>query len=90
MENIRPISDLRNNFAQISKLVNDNNETIFLTKNGYGNMVVMSIKEYRRLTFENEIKVKLLEASKVAKKSKERYSHEEVFKQLRCMMDEKI
>ena len=83
MENIRPISDLRNNFKEISKQVNENNEIIFLTKNGYGNMVVMSIEEYRKLNFENDIVSKLYEAEVLAKKSDKRYSHDEVFSKLR-------
>ena len=33
---IRPVSDLRNNFADISKEIHETNEPIFLTKNGYG------------------------------------------------------
>ena len=32
MKNIRPVSDLRNNFAEISKIVHENNEPVFLTK----------------------------------------------------------
>lgn len=58
-------------------------EPVFLTKNGYGDMVVMSIKEYNRLQFEQEIITKLLEAEKEARSSTERHSHEEVFNNLR-------
>jgi prevent-host-death family protein len=45
---IRPISDLRNNFAQISDAVHSDDEPIFLTKNGIGDMVVMSISHYEK------------------------------------------
>ena len=83
MENIRPISDLRNNFSEISRQVNENNETIFLTKNGYGNMVVMSIEEYHRLNFENEVVSKLHESEIVSKKSDKRFSHDEVISRIK-------
>ena len=46
---IRPISDLRNNFAEISRIVHETSEPIFLTKNGYGDMVVMSVDLFERL-----------------------------------------
>jgi prevent-host-death family protein len=35
MPQIRPVSDLRNNFAEISKIVHETAEPVFLTKNGY-------------------------------------------------------
>ena len=42
MNMIRPVSDLRNNFAEISKTVHETAQPVFLTKNGYGDMVVLS------------------------------------------------
>ncbi|MCL1949048.1 MAG: type II toxin-antitoxin system Phd/YefM family antitoxin [Turicibacter sp.] len=52
---IRPFSDLRNNFSEISKIVHETNEPVFLTKIGYGDMVVMSIEQYERKRFEDEV-----------------------------------
>ena len=49
MPQIRPISDLRNNFAEISRIVHDSDDPVFLTKNGYGDMVVMSVELYEEL-----------------------------------------
>lgn len=49
MINIRPVSDLRNKYPEIEKLVLENDETIYLTKNGYGTMVVMSLEKYDKL-----------------------------------------
>ena len=46
MSMIRPVSDLRNNFAEISKLVHETEQPLFLTKNGYGDLVVMSMETY--------------------------------------------
>jgi prevent-host-death family protein len=45
---IRPISDLRNNFTMISETVHSEDEPIFLTKNGVGDMVVMSLEHYEK------------------------------------------
>ncbi|MFR5070411.1 MAG: type II toxin-antitoxin system Phd/YefM family antitoxin [Eubacteriales bacterium] len=44
MKKIRPVSDLRNNFSEISKMVHETAEPVFLTKNGFGDMVVLSIE----------------------------------------------
>ena len=49
MLQIRPVSDLRNKFPDIEKIENTG-EPVYLTKNGYGVMVVLSLEEYSRLT----------------------------------------
>ncbi|MHC1684857.1 MAG: type II toxin-antitoxin system prevent-host-death family antitoxin [Clostridiaceae bacterium] len=76
MIKIRPISDLRNKFTEIEKEVSKG-EPVFLTKNGYGSMVVMSLKKYSELT--DGIEEKLDEADRVAEESDIRYSSDEVF-----------
>ena len=48
MIQIKPVSDLRNKFLEIEKLVNEGNP-VYLTKNGYGAMVVLSIEAYSNL-----------------------------------------
>ncbi|NLJ25427.1 MAG: type II toxin-antitoxin system Phd/YefM family antitoxin [Firmicutes bacterium] len=83
MPNIRPISDLRNRFAEISKIVHEDREPVFLTKNGRGDMVVMSIEQYDRMRADAEIYVKLKEAEFEARASDARYGHAEVFDKLR-------
>ena len=45
---IRPISDLRNKTAEISKLCHDSGEPVFITKNGESELVVMSPAAYER------------------------------------------
>jgi prevent-host-death family protein len=80
---IRPVSDLRNNFTDISKIVHETNEPIFLTKNGHGDMVVMSIEVFNQYKFENEVYIKLKEAEIESKNTTKRYSHKEVFDELR-------
>nr|WP_270435467.1 type II toxin-antitoxin system Phd/YefM family antitoxin [Butyricicoccus sp. TM115-253] len=55
MNMIRPVSDLRNNFADISKTVHETAQPVFLTKNGYGDMVVLSMEAFENLQFESVI-----------------------------------
>ncbi len=90
MPQIRPVSDLRNNFAEISKIVHETAEPVFLTKNGYGDMVVMSVEAYERKLFENEIYFKLKEAELQAKTTNQRFAHEEVFSSLKSGLAEKM
>lgn len=90
MPQIRPVSDLRNNFADISKIVHETAEPVFLTKNGYGDMVVMSIEAYEEKKFESEIYFKLKDAEFEAKSTNKRYSHDEVFSDLRSVLSTKI
>ena len=83
MLNIRPVSDIRNKFAEISKQVHESGEPIYLTKNGYGDMVVMSIETYEKKAFENEIYLKLKEAELESKNTSERFEHKDVMSILR-------
>lgn len=78
MKMIRPVSDLRNNFADISKTVHETSEPVFLTKNGYGDMVVMSMEAYENLHFQSEVYFKLQEAEREAELSDKRYSSKDV------------
>ncbi len=87
---IRPVSDLRNNFTDISKEVHETNEPIFLTKNGYGDMVVMSLDSFEKLKFENDIYFKLKEAEVESASTSKRYSHGEVFNDLRKSLEDKV
>ena len=80
MKMIRPVSDLRNNFAEISKTVHETSQPVFLTKNGYGDMVVLSMEAYENLQFESEVYFKLREAEKEAELTNARYSSKEVLK----------
>ena len=59
---IRPISDLRNHFSNISTTVHAEDEPVFLTKNGVGDMVVMSIEHYEKQLARIELYQKLDEA----------------------------
>ena len=80
MIQIRPVSDLRNKFPEIETIVNNGNP-VYLTKNGYGAMVVLSLEEYASLT--DNIEMKLDEADRQSAMTDERLSHESVFKKAR-------
>lgn len=80
MLEIRPVSDLRNKFTEIENVVKEG-EPVYLTKNGYGSMVVMSIERYTQLT--DDVEIILDEADRVAKETDIRYTHEEVFSRVR-------
>ncbi|MHB1256623.1 MAG: type II toxin-antitoxin system Phd/YefM family antitoxin [Dethiobacteraceae bacterium] len=87
MPHIRPVSDLRNNFAEISRIVHESSEPVFLTKNGYGDMVVMSMEAFECHQFDSEVYFKLKEAEMEAKTTGKRFSHEEVFSSLRRKLE---
>ena len=88
MTQIRPVSDLRNKFSEIETLVAERQTPVFLTKNGYGSMVVMSLDMYDSLTDNSESK--LDEADMQAKTDPTRYTHEEVFSSIRNQIRAKI
>jgi len=62
MPNIRPISDLRNSSNEISEFCRTSREPVFITKNGVGDLVVLSIEMYERLQAQIELYAKLAEA----------------------------
>ena len=49
MPMIRPSSDLRNKYADISDYCRQHGEPVFITKNGVGDIAVMSMEVYERL-----------------------------------------
>lgn len=80
MINIRPVSDLRNKFTEIEETVKTG-QPVYLTKNGYGSMVVLSLEQYSALT--DEIELKLNEADRAAAEDSVRLTEEEVFSRVR-------
>ncbi len=83
MKMIRPVSDLRNSFAEISKTVHETAKPVFLTKNGYGDMVVLSMEAFEALQFESEVYFKLQAAEREAELTDKRYSSKEVLQAMR-------
>jgi len=80
MIQIRPVSDLRNKFPEIENIVKEG-ESVYLTKNGYGSMVVMSLEKYAEIT--DEIELKLDAADKLADATDIRFTHDEVFSRIK-------
>lgn len=81
MINIRPVSDLRNKYPEIESLVQQSGEPVYLTKNGYGSMVLMSIEQFSSLT--DSLERRLDEADYAAGCSNVRYTTDEVFDRVR-------
>lgn len=77
---------MRNNFSSIESIVNSGSP-VYLTKNGYGSMVVLSLEQYSRLT--DSVELALDEADRYAASTSERLTHEEVFSRLRSAVNGK-
>jgi len=61
MPQIIPIRDLKKT-SELSEMCKNADEPIFITKNGYGDMVIMSIEMYERRMFMNDIHSKMAQA----------------------------
>lgn len=60
MPHIIPIRDLRDT-TKLSELCNSTNEPIFVTKNGYGDLVVMSVATYEQQLAKMDMYSKIME-----------------------------
>ncbi len=83
MSEIRPVSDLRNNFAEISRTVHETREPVILTKNGYGDMVVMSYEEYQNIQYDMMVMRELRAAEMESENTTERFTHDKVMTDIR-------
>lgn len=84
MSQIRPVSDLRNNFADISHTVHETGEPVILTRNGYGDMVVLAYDEYQKIQYEMGVMRELRAAELESETTNERYDHDDVMCDLRA------
>lgn len=82
MPTIRPSSDLRNKYNEISKFCHDNSEPVYITKNGKGDLAVLSIEAYERLVGKYELK-KLLNEGLDDIKNNKVISVDEAFNSIR-------
>ena len=87
MPQIRPITDLRNT-NEISELCHKSKEPVFITKNGYGDLVVMSMETYERQMALVEVYKKLAEAEAELANDAPLLEGEEVFRKLRAKRGE--
>jgi len=82
MPEIIPIKDLRDT-NKISELCHSKKEPIFITKNGYGDLVIMSIETYRRKLAQADLYEKLAKAEREIENGEPLLDTEEVFAELR-------
>ena len=82
MPQIIPIKDLKNT-SDISTLCHSTDEPVYITKNGYGDMVVMSMEAFEKLQFESEVYFKLKEAEREAELTDKRFSSKDVLKAMK-------
>lgn len=83
---IKPISDLRNKSNEISELAHNSNEPIFITKNGEGDLVVMSMMHYSKM----QLKLDLLSKLSVAQNQKAAGDKGRTLKQVMDVIRNKI
>jgi prevent-host-death family protein len=80
---IKPISDLRNNFNEISEICHKEEEPVFITKNGQGDMVVMSLAHYEKQQALIELYQKLGIAESESASGAPGLAHREFIKQVK-------
>ena len=80
---IRPISDLMNHVDEISEICHSENQPIFITKNGEGDLVVMTIDHYERLKAQVDLFEKLGVAQAQSAASKKGITHRQMMTKLR-------
>lgn len=83
MPYIKSISSLRNKTAEITELCKKNDEPVYLTKNGEGDLVVMSMEHYEKINARSEIYAKLIEAADSIAKGDKGIPYDEVMKKMR-------
>ena len=81
---IRPISDLRNRSTEISDLCHSEDQPVFITKKGKGDLVVMSQAHYDRLQSLIEIYQKLGEAEALDAAGEQGITHREIVDRLKA------
>ncbi len=81
MPEIRPSSDLRNSYNQISDYCHKYSEPVFITRNGKGDLAVMSIETYEKLVGKYELTA-LLEAGLTAVSEGDELDAKSVFEKL--------
>ena len=82
MPQIKPISELRNT-NEISELCHSSSEPVFITKNGYGDLVVMSMENYEQQQSRIALYRKLGEAEVSFANGAELLDSKDVFRELR-------
>ena len=82
MQNIRPVSDLRNNWNEVDEVLADTGEPIIFTKNGYGKYVLFDTESYKQHQINTEIYYNLKLAEQEESLTNERYDGVELMSEL--------
>jgi len=90
MPNIRPISDLRNNSNEISEFCRTSREPVFITRNGVGDMVVLSIEMYEWQQAQLDLYAKLAEAEAEIAAGADTVGFLEIARKLRAGIDGRV
>ncbi|MEI6209591.1 MAG: type II toxin-antitoxin system Phd/YefM family antitoxin [Desulfuromonadales bacterium] len=86
MPHIHPVTELKNNLDQLAKICHSENEPVYLTRKGHGELVLMSLAGFQQMQAKLELYQKLDEAEAESKNSKTRLSHEDVMQNLRSRL----
>ena len=81
---IRPISNLRNRANEISDLCHSEDQPVFITKKGKGDLVVMSQAHYERLQSLLDLYQKLGEAESLDAAGEKGITHRDLIRRLRA------
>jgi prevent-host-death family protein len=84
MPTIRPLSELRNNTTEIANLAHADRAPVFITKNGYANLVVMSMETYEKELARLEVYDKLAQAQSEVESGQELIPLDEAFAKYRA------
>lgn len=87
---IKPISDLRNKANEISEFAHHHDEPVFITKNGEGDLVVMSMGHYGKLQKKLELYSKLAVAQSERAAGEQGRSLSEVMKDIRRIIRDAV
>ena len=80
---IRPISDLRNRAMEISELCHSEDQPVFITRNGRGDLVVMSQAHYERIQSLLDVYQKLGEAEFLDETGERGITHKKLMRKLK-------
>jgi len=85
---IKSVSDLRNKFNEISEICHKEGEPVFITKNGEGDLVVMSLAYYEKVESLLELYQKLGVAEEQSLSDEGRVKHDQMMQRLRNQIHE--
>jgi len=85
---IIPIKDLKNT-GEMSELCNSTGEPVFITKNGYGDMVIMSLKTYEEQCYAGYVRRKLAEAERSIAAGNKGRNYKDVINELRIKNEQR-